>query len=45
MQLDELLDGYTYPWLTVSVAAVVAVIISLIIHAVRGRYCRAVLHN
>ena len=34
MRLDELLDGYTYPWLTVALASAAAAAVALLLHAV-----------
>ena len=33
MRLDELLDGYTYPWLTLSLAGAAAAALTLLLHA------------
>ena len=34
MQFSDLLDGYSYPWLTIALFGTLAVVIALLIHAV-----------
>lgn len=34
MELGELLDGYTYPWLSIAIFGTVAVLIALLVHSI-----------
>ena len=34
MQFSDLLDGYSYPWLTIALLGTLAVVIALVLHAV-----------